>query len=93
LPRTFNNSVHFVRNGSKIIKSYYKTDGTAEENGAPREPWKLYKDIILCCECETKGVSKYKGCQSLYHFIETFYNDILIFNIIEVKQRKMGNGY
>jgi hypothetical protein len=49
-------------------------------NGAPREPWEVYKDNILFWEGETKGINKqYEGCQSLYHFIKTFYNDILSF--------------
>ena len=42
LPRTSNNSCYFVRNGSKIRTSYYKTDGYAEGNGAPREPWEVH---------------------------------------------------
>ena len=80
LPRTFNNAVYFVRNGSKIRNSYYKIDGDPMGNGAPREPWEVYKDNILFWEGETKGINKqYEGCQSLYHFIETFYNDILSF--------------
>ena len=80
LPRTFNNSCYFVRNGSKIRTSFYKTDGYAEGNGAPREPWEVYKDNIIFWGGETKGINKqYEGCQSLYHFIETFYNDILSF--------------
>ncbi len=43
LPRTFNYSVCFVRDGSKIRKSYDKLDGDPMENGAPREPWEVYK--------------------------------------------------
>ena len=98
LPRTFNNSVYFVRNGSKIRTSFYKTDGYAEGNGAPREPWEVYKDNILFWEGETKGVNKqYEGCQSLYHFIETFYNDILSFQYNRDKTTQDGewllNGY
>ena len=98
LPRTFNNSCYFVRNGSKIRTSYYKTDGYAEGNGAPREPWEVYKDNILFWEGETKGINKqYDGCQSLYHFIETFYNDILSFQYNRDKMTQDGewllNGY
>jgi hypothetical protein len=98
LPRSFNNSCYFVRNGSKIKTSYYKTDGYAEGNGAPREPWEVYKDNILFWEGETKGVNKqYEGCQSLYHFIETFYNDILSFQYNRDKTTMDGewllNGY
>ena len=33
LPRTFNNSCYFVRNGSKIKTRYYKTDGYADREG------------------------------------------------------------
>ena len=41
---------------------------------------KYIKIIFLFWEGETKGINKqYEGCQSLYHFIETFYNDILSF--------------
>jgi hypothetical protein len=98
LPRTFNNSVYFVRNGSKIKTSYYKVDGDPVGNGAPREPWEVYKDNILFWEGETKGVNKqYEGCQSLYHFIETFYNDILSFQYNRDKLTQDGewllNGY
>jgi hypothetical protein len=98
LPRTFNNSVYFVRNGSKIKTSFYKTDGYAEGNGAPREPWEVYKDNILFWEGETKGINKqYEGCQSLYHFNETFYNDILSFQYNRDKTTQEGewllNGY
>ena len=98
LPRTFNNSVYFVRNGSKIKTSYYKIDGDPVGNGAPREPWEVYKDNILFWEGETKGINKqYDGCQSLYHFIETFYNDILSFQYNRDKLTADGewllNGY
>ena len=98
LPRTFNNSVYFVRNGSKIKTSYYKLDGNPQGNGAPREPWEVYKDNILFWEGETKGINKqYEGCQSLYHFIETFYNDILSFQYNKDKTTQDGewllNGY
>ena len=98
LPRTFNNSVYFVRNGSKIKTSYYKVDGDPVGNGAPREPWEVYKDNILFWEGETKGINKqYEGCQSLYHFIETFYNDILSFQFNRDKTTQDGemllNGY
>lgn len=98
LPRTFNNSVYFVRNGSKIKTSYYKIDGNPVGNGAPREPWEVYKDNIYFWEGETKGVNKqYEGCQSLYHFIETFYNDILSFQYNRDKTTADGewliNGY
>jgi hypothetical protein len=98
LPRTFNNSVYFVRNGSKIKTSFYKLDGNPQGNGAPREPWEVYKDNILFWEGETKGVNKqYEGCQSLYHFIETFYNDILSFQYNKDKTTQDGewllNGY
>ena len=98
LPRTFNNSIYFCRNGSKIKNSYYKVDGDPMGNGAPREPWEVYKDNILHWEGETKGINKqYEGCQSLYHFIETFYNDILSFQYNRDKTTPDGemllNGY
>ena len=98
LPRTFNNSCYFVRNGSKIKTSAYKVDGDPVGNGAPREPWEVYKDNILFWEGETKGINKqYEGCQSLYHFIETFYNDILSFQFNRDKTTPEGemllNGY
>ena len=59
-------------------------------NGAPREP--------LHWKGETKGINKqYEGCQSLYHFIETFYNDILSFQYDRDKTTPDGemllNGY
>jgi hypothetical protein len=78
LSRTFNNkSCYFVRNGSKLETSFYKTDGCAEGNGAPREPWEVYKDNILFWEGEAKGVNKqYEGCQSLYHLLK---HSIMIF--------------
>jgi len=98
LPRTFNNSIYFCRNGSKIKNSYYRVDGDSWGNGAPREPWEVYKDNIQYWEGETKGVNKqYEGCQSLYHFIETFYNDILSFQYNKDKTTVDGemllNGY
>ena len=98
LPRTFNNSVYFVRNGSKIKTSYYKIDGNPQGNGAPREPWEVYKDNLFFWEGETKGINKqYEGCQSLFHFIETFYNDILSFQYNRDKTTPEGewllNGY
>ncbi len=43
LPSTFNDSVYFVCNGSKIRVTYYKVDGNPVGNGAPREPWEVYK--------------------------------------------------
>ena len=98
LPRTFNNSIYFCRNGSKIKNSYYKVDGDPWGTGAPREPWEVYKDNIQYWEGETKGVNKqYEGCQSLYHFIETFYNDIISFQYNRDKTTQDGemllNGY
>jgi hypothetical protein len=98
LPRTFNNSIYFCRNGSKIKTSSYKVDGDPWGTGAPREPWEVYKDNIQYWEGETKGINKqYEGCQSLFHFIETFYNDIISFQYNRDKTTVEGemllNGY
>jgi hypothetical protein len=98
LPRTFNNSIYFCRNGSKIKNSSYKVDGNPWGNGANREPWEVYKDNIQHWEGETKGINKqYEGCQSLFHFIETFYNDIISFQFNRDKTTQDGemllNGY
>lgn len=75
MPRTFNNALYFVRNGSKIKTSKWAVD---QQEYPARDIYDIYNDNLRHWEKFGKD-SIYKGIQTIYHFQETFFTDLLSF--------------
>jgi hypothetical protein len=76
MPRTFNNALYFVRNGSKIKTSKWAVD---QQEYPARDLYDIYNENLRHWEKFGKDASIYKGIQTIYHFQETFYTDVLSF--------------
>lgn len=75
MPRTFNNSIYFLRNGSKIKNSRWSIDS---QEYPSRDIYEIYNENLRHWKKFGKEDSMiYPGIQSIYHFNETFFTDIL----------------
>ena len=74
LPRTFNNALYFVRNGSKISNTKWSVD---QQEYPSRDIYDIYNENLRHWGKFGKTDSIYKGMQTIYHFQETFFTDIL----------------
>jgi hypothetical protein len=74
MPRTFNNALYFVRNGSKIKSSKWSVD---QQEYPTKNLYDVYNENLRHWDKFGKPEDIYKGIQSIYHFQETFYTDIL----------------
>ncbi len=73
LPRTFNISVYFVRNGSKIKISFIKLMVMLKEMAHHVNHGKYTKTIYYSGKVRLKeSINNMKGCQSLYHLLKHF---------------------
>jgi hypothetical protein len=78
MPRTFNNALYFVRNGSKIKSSKWSVD---QQDYPSKDIYEIYNENLRHWDKFGKPGSIYKGIQSIYHFQETFYTDVLSLEI------------
>ncbi len=79
MPRTFNNSIYFLRNGSKIKSSKWYID---QQEYVTRDLYDVYNENLRHWKKFGKSdTSIYPGIQSIYHFQETFYTDLLSLEI------------
>ena len=79
LPRSFNNALYFVRNGSKVGTSQWTVDSQMFPS---KDLYETYNEYLRHWNIfGGKNNTLYRGCQSVYHFAETFYSDILSFEI------------
>ena len=78
MPRTFNNALYFVRNGSKIKSSKWSVD---QQDYPVRDLYDVYNENLRHWGKFGKPDSIYKGIQTIYHFQETFYTDVLSLEI------------
>ena len=78
MPRTFNNALYFVRNGSKIKSSKWSVD---QQDFPVRDLYDVYNENLRHWGKFGKPDSIYKGIQTIYHFQETFYTDVLSLEI------------
>ena len=69
LPRTFNNALYFVRNGSKIKTSKWSVD---QQEYPVRDLYDMYNENLRHWDKFGKPDSFYRGMQTIYHFQETF---------------------
>ena len=74
LPRTFNNALAFVRNGSKIVQSQWAVDS---QQFPAKDLYDIYNENLRHWDKFGKPDAVYKGMQSIYHFTETFFTDVL----------------
>ena len=74
MPRTFNNALYFVRNGSKIKSSKWSVD---QQEYPVKNLYDVYNENLRHWDKFGKPEDIYKGIQTIYHFQETFYTDIL----------------
>ena len=79
MPRTFNNSIYFLRNGSKLKTSKWALDSNEYPS---RDIYDMYNENLRHWKKLGKSdATVYPGMQSLYHFQETFFSDVLSFEI------------
>ena len=78
MPRTFNNALYFVRNGSKIKSSKWSVD---QQDYPSRDLYDIYNENLRHWGKFGKPDSIYKGIQTIYHFQETFFTDVLSLEI------------
>ena len=78
MPRTFNNALYFVRNGSKIKTSKWSVD---QQDYPSRDLYDIYNENLRHWGKFGKPDSIYKGIQTIYHFQETFFTDVLSLEI------------
>lgn len=79
MPRTFNNSIYFLRNGSKLKNSKWALDSNEYPS---RDIYDMYNENLRHWKKLGKSdATVYPGIQSLYHFQETFFSDVLSFEI------------
>jgi hypothetical protein len=80
LPRTFNNALYFVRNGSKIKTSKWSVD---QQEYPVRDLYDMYNENLRHWDKFGKSESIYKGMQTIYHFQETFFTDVLSLEVTD----------
>ena len=78
MPRTFNNALYFVRNGSKIKSSKWSVD---QQDYPVKDIYEIYNENLRHWNKFGKPDSFYKGIQTIYHFQETFFTDVLSLEI------------
>ena len=78
MPRTFKNALYFVRNGSKIKSSKWSVD---QQDFPVRDLYDVHNENLRHWNKFGKPDSIYKGIQTIYHFQETFYTDVLSLEI------------
>ena len=78
MPRTFNNALYFVRNGSKILSSKWSVD---QQDFPSKDIYDIYNENLRHWGKFGKPDTIYKGIQSIYHFQECFYTDVLSLEI------------
>jgi len=78
MPRTFNNALYFVRNGSKLKTSKWSVD---QQDYQVKDIYELYNENLRHWGKFGKPDCIYKGIQSIYHFQETFFTDVLSLEI------------
>ena len=74
MPRTFNNPLYFVRNGSKIKTTKWAVD---QQEYPARDLYDVYNENLRHWGKFGKPDSIYKGIQTIYHFQETYFTDVL----------------
>jgi hypothetical protein len=65
MPRTFNNALYFVRNGSKIKSSKWSVD---QQEYPTKNLYDVYNENLRHWDKFGKPEDIYKGIQSIYHF-------------------------
>ena len=78
MPRTFNNALYFVRNGSKLVSSKWSVD---QQDFPVKDIYDIYNENLRHWGKFGKPDTIYKGIQSIYHFQETFFTDVLSLEI------------
>jgi hypothetical protein len=78
MPRTFNNALYFVRNGSKIMSSKWSVD---QQDFPTKDIYDIYNENLRHWGKFGKADTIYKGIQTIYHFQETFFTDVLSLEI------------
>ena len=78
MPRTFNNALYFVRNGSKIVSSKWSVD---QQDFPTKDIYDIYNENLRHWGKFGKPDTIYKGIQTIYHFQETFFTDVLSLEI------------
>ena len=78
MPRTFNNALYFVRNGSKLKTSKWSVD---QQDYQVKDIYELYNENLRHWGKFGKPDCIYKGIQSIYHFQETYFTDVLSLEI------------
>ena len=78
MPRTFNNALYFVRNGSKLASSKWSVD---QQDFPTKDIYDIYNENLRHWGKFGKPDCIYKGIQSIYHFQETFFTDVLSLEI------------
>ena len=78
MPRTFNNALYFVRNGSKLLTSKWSVD---QQDFPVKDIYDIYNENLRHWGKFGKPDSIYKGIQTIYHFQETFFTDVLSLEI------------
>jgi hypothetical protein len=78
MPRTFNNALYFVRNGSKIKTSKWSVD---QQDFPVKDIYDIYNENLRHWGKFGKPENIYKGIQTIYHFQETFFTDVLSLEI------------
>ena len=78
MPRTFNNALYFVRNGSKLKTSKWSVD---QQDYPVKDIYDIYNENLRHWGKFGKPDTIYKGIQSIYHFQETFFTDVLSLEI------------
>ena len=78
MPRTFDNALYFVRNGSKIVSSKWSVD---QQDFPIKDIYDIYNENLRHWGKFGKPESIYKGIQTIYHFQETFFTDVLSLEI------------
>jgi hypothetical protein len=74
MPRTFNNPLYFLRNGSKIKTTKWAVD---QQEYPARDLYDMYNENLRHWGKFGKPDSIYKGIQTIYHFQETYFTDVL----------------
>ncbi len=79
MPRTFNYALYFVRNGSKIKSSKWSVD---QQHFFPvKDIYDIYNENLRHWGKFGKPDTIYKCIQTIYHFQETFFTDVLSLEI------------
>jgi hypothetical protein len=78
MPRTFNNALYFGRNGSKIKNTKWSVD---QQDYPTKDIYEIYNENLRHWGKFGKPENIYKGIQTIYHFQETFFTDVLSLEI------------